>query len=362
MVPTSSSCHSLSAVVCFLSFCDLVQLIFQCYQLPLYAQWLHALLQHASQQNILPALQISVQRSFIHMYFSSWMCMPICGSKYFPSLFYYFFFMAFSFVLLHSFFMFVACNLSSYMERAYLLVEVCVFKDKFLLGYMNVCATVCFGSCLSHSSPSSSFFFACCLLHCTTEMFSMTLKCMKLIFLHGNCCGTFRSSFWSSCWQMCSLRSDKCCANVAKKACKWTWNSLAKKILRSVNRISLICFGVEVTKKCEENQLPICRDEGNFARWKIASGSLWSEGRQRSTSLSLCPLFFVAQKSGRCRTTMGRLSREMFYARSTALSKLYKLFNDTEIAKRIKIQRFCWPSHAARMDNDVAVKRSFDSP
>lgn len=72
---------------------------------------------------------------------------------------------------------------------------------------MCMCATICFNC---NFFPVFLSFFQR-LAATPNGNVSMTLKCMKLILLHGNRCGAFRSSFWSSCCLMCSHRFGKCC-------------------------------------------------------------------------------------------------------------------------------------------------------
>ena len=41
--------------------------------------------------------------------------------------------------------------------------------------------------------------------------------------------------------------------------------------------------------------------------------------------------------------------------------KLYELFNDMDVAKRINIQRFRWLLHVVQMDEDAPPRRVFDA-
>ena len=42
-------------------------------------------------------------------------------------------------------------------------------------------------------------------------------------------------------------------------------------------------------------------------------------------------------------------------------SKLYELLNYMDIVQRINIQRLCWLGYIVRMDENVSVKRVFDT-
>lgn len=138
----------------------------------------------------------------------------VCLCLFLARLPFYTLFNAFCFVYL--LLMHATCNLSSYGQRWYL-VNVYVCYRLLCLQFLQ------------------RFCFFTGLLQRPTEMFSMTLRCMKLILLHGNRCGAFRSSFWSSCCLMCSHRSDKCCecdkyAN--KETIRW------RKSTRNTNSVS----------------------------------------------------------------------------------------------------------------------------